>query len=78
MLPLSHVTECLIMPQFKGITDPIEVSTGTTTTVADYVSSYTGFSYNAFGEQVGWILLFIVVVQGLSFIATRKLVYSQR
>jgi hypothetical protein len=80
-LPLSHVTMCLLRPQFEGNMNSLVIQEGAniyTTTVSEYVSEYMGFSYEGYWEDIGWIILFIAVAQAGTFIATKYLVFSTR
>ena len=87
MLPTSHITEALVMPQL-GDCSPlplcgplIEVVQGTETKMmylAEFGKEYLGFSFGGWGSSIGWVILYIVVVQILALIAITRMNFSQR
>jgi len=87
MIPGSHATEALVMDQF-GKCSPlphcgplVEIVSGTTTTMeylAVFVQQYLGFQYGGYGNAIGWMILFIVVVQILCVYAITKLNFAKR
>jgi ABC-type multidrug transport system ATPase subunit/ABC-type multidrug transport system permease subunit len=81
MLPGSHIFQALIMPQFKGNNTVFEYPSGAdtvTSTVRDYVSSYLGWGYNKYWESLGWVLLFVSVLQIITFLATTFVSFNKR
>jgi ABC-type multidrug transport system ATPase subunit len=87
VIPTSHATEALVMEQV-GNCSPlplcgpiIEIVRGTTTSsvhLAEFATEYLGFGFDGFGNSLGWIVLFIGVVQILSIIGITLLNFSQR
>jgi hypothetical protein len=80
MLPLSHVTDFVTATQFKGVDHLIKVHGDTTYFVpaSAYISDYMSVSYDGYWRSFGYLILFIVVVQGMSFFATKYLVTAKR
>ena len=46
--------------------------------VKDYVSAYLGWGYNGYWKQIGWSLLFIGVLQCITFYAITYLTFMKR
>ena len=87
MLPISHLTEALAMPQFKWCTPLpectplIEIADGTGTKfipIAQYVMDYLGFSFGYYWESLGWATLCMLVLWIIGFYATARLRFDQR
>jgi len=77
-LPLSHLTECLIMPQYQDNYNPLVLNDGTVTTVRAFVSEFLGFNYDDYWGNYGWMCLFLVCTLTLAFIASLKIIHNQR
>ena len=87
ILPLSHATEALIMPQV-GDCSPLPMCGPLITMVENqqpvqvplplFISEYLGFGFHGFGDAVGWMVLFVAVVQILALIAISVLNFSKR
>ena len=87
MLPSSHASEALVMSQVGTCTPLpncgplITVVKGTQTVqvhLAAFVSDYLGFVFGSWGHAIGWMFLWIVVLQTLGLIAITKLNFSSR
>jgi len=81
MLPGSHLFRAVIMPQFINNTSTMTYFDGTAETtmaVKQYVSDYLGWGFDGYWKHLGWALLFIVILQTLSWIATVKLSFNKR
>ena len=87
MLPLSHITEALIMPQFKTCSpmpdcgDKFTIVQGGVEVevyINRFLSTYLGFGYDYYWQSMGWALLCAVVLIGFAALATTKLVFSNR
>lgn len=86
MLPLSHSTEALVMPQFDCSPKPacsplITVVNGGDTVVqhrTDFVSQYLGLSYDRYGEQIGYLVLILSVIQILAALVYVKVSHIKR
>jgi ABC-type multidrug transport system permease subunit len=81
LLPGQHLFNAIIMPQFINNKDSFEYPVGSemqTTTVKDYVSSYLGWGYNEYWSSLGWALLFVAVLQIITFLATTFVAFNKR
>jgi hypothetical protein len=91
ILPLSHAMSAVVMPQFKFDCDPgfslpmcgpkatvIVNQQPTVIYQAQFVQNYTGFNFDDYGTQIGWIILIIVVIRCLTFICLEKVSHIKR
>jgi ABC-type transport system involved in multi-copper enzyme maturation permease subunit len=87
LLPVSHLTEALAMPQFltcspmPQCTPLIEVVKGSETVlqpVGQYVQEYLGFTFDGYWNAMGWTTLFMLGLWFFAFFATQKLRFDQR
>jgi len=69
------------MPQFKHNTKMMTYVDGTqevTVSVKAYVSSYLGWGYGGYWRSMGWALLFVAVLQIITFFAITFLTFMKR
>jgi ABC-type multidrug transport system ATPase subunit/ABC-type multidrug transport system permease subunit len=88
IIPTSHTTETLVMNQIRNCSPlplcgpMIETVEGTATRIQhlpEFLSSYFGYSMSdGYGNTVGWLFLFIVVVQTLAFLSITAFNWSKR
>jgi ABC-type multidrug transport system ATPase subunit/ABC-type multidrug transport system permease subunit len=87
LLPASHITEALAMPQFvtcspmPDCTPLIEVVENATTRlepIGVFVANYIGFTFDGYWNAMGWVTLFMLGIWIISFVATQKLRFDKR
>jgi ABC-type multidrug transport system ATPase subunit len=87
IVPSSHVTEALVMNQIRNCSPlplcgpMIDVVQGTNTVsmhLAEFIQDYLGFSFDGYGNAIGWMILFIGVVEILALVGITFLNFSQR
>jgi len=87
LLPGSHLTEALVMPQLASCSPlpecspPIEVIVGGTSVqmpLATYVEQYLGFVLYGYWNAIGWATLFMAALLVISFIMVSKVRFDQR
>eukprot|EP00461_Guttulinopsis_vulgaris_P001756 UN01756 len=81
MLPASHLFEAITAPQFQDLHTNIEIIQGSqiiNVPIRDWYTSYTGWTYGHYWTQMGWALLFLVIVQSIAFVGTTYISHNKR
>jgi ABC-type multidrug transport system ATPase subunit/ABC-type multidrug transport system permease subunit len=85
--PVAHAAEATIMDQFATcsplpncgrVIDVFQGSETTTQFLAAYVSDVLGFGYGGYGAAIGWMILFLAVVQVCCVVGITTLNFSKR
>jgi len=87
MLPISHLTEALVMPQFHTCPDflqcgphiPVVVNNSIVVIPANqWLVQYLGFGVNNYWSELGWATIFLFSALLVAFFCTTKFVFVSR
>jgi len=86
-LPMSHLTEALVIPQFRtcepfpqcgALIDVVENDATVQRYANAWLLEYLGFGPDGYWTELGWATIYLLCAMILAFIASTKLVFQSR